>query len=59
MSLFLIKYLDNLFDKAKIATIGGAPGASGITLASETKRPLYFVSRFVSTISPMAAVPPG
>ena len=38
---------------------GGAPGALGKTLASATKSPDISVSRFVSTTSPIAAVPPG
>lgn len=62
--LFLVRNIykivfANLFDKAMIVNIGGNPGDTGKTLESQTNKFRISVSIFVSTTSPIAAVPPG
>ena len=52
-------WLASLSDSASISSIGGFPGDIGITLASPIYNPFIFVSKFLSTTSPIAAVPPG
>jgi len=44
---------------AVMVSIGGLPGAWGMTLASATNSPFTHVSNFSSTTLPIAAVPPG